>query len=320
MSTPSPKLVILDTDPGVDDALALLHLRASPDLRLLAMTTVFGNADVETTTRNALYLRHRLGLDVPVHRGAHGPLSRPRPASPTHVHGQNGLGDIDLTGFTPPLPDAGAAHERIIDLARAHPGQITLLALGPLTNLALALRAAPEIAGLVAEVVVMGGAFGQGPRGGNVTPYAEANIHNDPEAAAEVLAATWPVVLVGLDVTTRCVLSNDQARDLAARGGEAGRFAWEVSRGYAAAYGRHEGLDGCCLHDVAAAAFVLHPDAFEARAGRISITTDGPRVGQTNWTASPSVQRVAFEVDDRLVVQRFMRSVLQPRASVRVSP
>jgi inosine-uridine nucleoside N-ribohydrolase len=314
MSAPTPKRVILDTDPGVDDALALLYLRASPDVRLLAITTVFGNADVETTTRNALYLRDRLDLDVPVHRGAGQPLARPRGAAPVHIHGQSGLGDIDPAGFAPPAPDAGAAHGRIVDLMRAQPGQITLLAIGPLTNLALALRAAPDIADLAAEVVIMGGAFGEGARGGNVTPFAEANIHNDPEAAAEVLAATWPVTLVGLDVTTRCVLTNDQARDLAAHGGEAGRFAWEVSRGYAAAYGRHDGLDGCCLHDVAALAFVLHPDSFETRTGPVSVTTDGERAGQTCWTGSGPVQRAALKVDDGLVVQRFMRSMLQPSA------
>jgi len=313
--SPTPlKLVILDTDPGVDDALTLLYLRASPDLRLLAMTTVFGNADIEITTRNALYLRDRLGLDVPVHRGAAAPLNRPRGASPVHVHGRNGLGDIDLEGFAPPTPDAGAAHDRIIALVRAHPGQVTLLAIGPLTNLALALRAAPDIADLVAEVVVMGGAFGEGGSGGNVTPFAEANIHNDPEAAAEVLAAPWPVTLIGLDVTTRCVLSNAQARDLAAHGGEAGRFAWDVSRGYATAYGLNDGLDGCCLHDVAALAFVLHPDAFETQPGRVSVTTDGERAGQTNWTAFGPVQRAALKVDGGLVAQRFMQSMLRSHA------
>jgi inosine-uridine nucleoside N-ribohydrolase len=98
----SPRLVILDTDPGVDDALALLYLRARSDLRLLAITTVFGNADVETTTRNALWLRARLGLSAPIHRGAAAPLSRPRGRAPAHVHGQNGLGDIDLGDIPPP--------------------------------------------------------------------------------------------------------------------------------------------------------------------------------------------------------------------------
>jgi inosine-uridine nucleoside N-ribohydrolase len=243
MSPASPKLVILDTDPGVDDALALLYLRAQPGVRLLAITTVFGNADIDTTTRNALYLRDRFALGAPVHRGAEAPLSRPRGASPVHVHGHNGLGDIDLGDFVPPPPEAASATDRIVELVRAHPGEITLLAIGPLTNLALALRAAPDIADLVAEVVVMGGAFGEDGHGGNVTPFAEANIHNDPEAAAEVLSAAWPVTLVGLDVTTLCVLPKAAIQALTES--SAGRFVDAVTRGYVEAYGRFDGLDGC---------------------------------------------------------------------------
>jgi len=281
MTPSAPRTLILDTDPGVDDALAMLYLRAHPGLKLAAITTVFGNADVETTTRNALYLRQRLALDVPVHRGAAGPLARPRGPSPTHVHGQNALGDIDLGDFTPSQPDPRPAFEAISDIVRAHPGQVTLVAIGPLTNLALALRATPEIAGLVAEVVIMGGAFGAQGRSGNVTPFAEANIHNDPEAAAEVFAASWPVTLVPLDATLSCVLTNAQAQALAERGGEAGRFAHEVSRGYAAAYARHEGLDGCVLHDVAALAWLTRPDLFEVARTAVTVTTAGPSLGQT---------------------------------------
>jgi inosine-uridine nucleoside N-ribohydrolase len=269
------------------------------------MTTVFGNADLDTTTRNALHLRDRFGLGAPVHRGAGAPLSQPRGRSPVHVHGDNGLGDIDLSGFPGGQPDPGLAHERIVDLIRAHPGQVTLLAVGPLTNLALALRAAPDIAGLVDQVVVMGGAFGEGGRHGNVTPFAEANIHNDPEAAAAVLAAPWPVTLVGLDVTTRCVLTNAQARDLATTG-EAGQFVWEVTRGYAAAYGRHEGLDGCCLHDVAAVAFALEPALFETRRGPIGVVLDGEQRGRTPWIPEGAVQQACVNVDHALLLERFL--------------
>jgi purine nucleosidase len=310
MSPASPKLVVLDTDPGVDDALALLYLLASPDVRLLAMTTVFGNADIETTTRNALYLRDRFCPDTPVHKGAASPLVRPRGASPIHVHGQNGLGDMPLPEMTT-MVAPGCAHERIIDLVRAHPGQVTLLAIGPLTNLALALRDAPDIAGLVDEVVVMGGAFGTDGRSGNVTPCAEANIHNDPDAAERVLAAPWRVTLVGLDVTTRCVLSNSEAGALAEAGTEAGRFAFEVSRGYAAAYARYEGLDGCCLHDVAAVAFTLNPGLFGVQRGAISVRLDDAHLGQTQWDAEDGrpLQAACLSVDSAAVVSRFLRAL-----------
>ena len=302
--TTAPRLVILDTDPGVDDALALLYLRARPDLRLLAITTVFGNADIKTTTRNALWLRRRLGLEAPVHKGAAKPLDRPRGPSPVHVHGENGLGDIDLAG--PPLPpvDPGAAHEKIIDLVRAHPDKVTIVAIGPLTNLALALRAAPDIASLVAEVVVMGGAFARG----NVTPFAEANIHNDPEAAAEVLAAPWPITLVPLDATLPCVLTDDAARDMA-KAGETGRFVHDLTRGYAATYARHEGLDGCVLHDVAALVRLTRPDLFKVRSAPVSVILDSERLGQTAWSQQGQSLQVCLDADGAELARHFQQTL-----------
>lgn len=296
--SPSPRRVILDTDPGVDDALALLYLRARPELQLLAITTVFGNADIDTTTRNALYLRRRLDLEVAIHRGAAAPLDGRRGLSPVHIHGQNGLGDLDLGGFVAPPADPGSAHERIIEAVRAWPGAVTLVAIGPLTNLALALRAAPDIASQVAEVVVMGGAFGRG----NVTAFAEANIHNDPEAAAQVLGADWPVTLVPLDATRSCVLSNG---DAAALTSDAGRLAHDVSRGYAAAYARHEGLDGCVLHDVAALAWLVRPDLFGLRQGPVSVMLNGERRGQTLRTDAASPVRAAMAADGPALAAHF---------------
>lgn len=294
----TPRLVILDTDPGVDDALALLYLRARPDLKLLAITTVFGNADIETTTRNALWLRARLGLSAPVHRGAEAPLARPRGLSPVHVHGQNGLGDIDLSGMSLPSPDAGAAHDRIVELVRAHPGEVNLVAIGPLTNLALALRAAPDISGLVAGVTIMGGAFARG----NVTPHAEANIHNDPEAAAEVLAAPWSVTLVPLDATRPCVLSTAEAR-------AAGDFVEAVTRGYAAAYAKYEGLNGCVLHDVAALISLIHPELFTPRFAPVSVTRSGPRRGRTRWTVMGPAIRAFIDVDGPRLTRHFRQAI-----------
>lgn len=304
--TTAPRLVILDTDPGVDDALALLYLRARPDLKLLAITTVFGNADVGTTTRNALWLRAKLGLDVPVHRGADTPLARPRGAAPVHVHGANGLGDIDLSGPVLPTADPGLAHEAIIELVRAHPGQVTIAAIGPLTNLALALRAAPDIAGLVAEVVVMGGAFARG----NVTPYAEANIHNDPEAAAEVLATPWPLTLVPLDATLPCVLTDAAAREMA-HTNETGRFVHDLTRGYAATYARHEGLDGCVLHDVAALVRLTRPELFEVRAAPVGVVLDGECLGQTSWSEHGPVRQVCLNTDGPALARHFQRSLAE---------
>lgn len=273
--------IIFDTDPGIDDAMALLFIEASPALDLVAITTVFGNSDIETTTRNALYLKRRFGLTAPVFKGTDKPLSRPRNPSPTFVHGENGLGDVELTGLVLSQPEAKPAYQAIIDLARANPGEITLVAVGPLTNLALALKADPEVATLLKGVVIMGGAFAVAGKPGNVTPVAEANIWNDPEAADLVFTAPWFVTAVSLDVTTQVVMSPAYMEDLEAKAGPAGAFLNAISKPYAAFYGGRDGIVGCCVHDAAAVAFVIDPTLFETRRGSIRVITDGIALGQT---------------------------------------
>lgn len=280
MWTP-PRPILIDTDPGIDDAMALLFLRARSEVRIAALTTVFGNADVVTTTRNAEYLVARFGINAPVFAGADKPLHMERGISPTQVHGVDGLGDALTLPPTKIRHLPAQAHERIVELAHSMPHQLDILALGPLTNLALALELDPSIATLVRQVVIMGGAFGWNGRRGNVSPVAEANIRNDPHAANVVLGASWPVVMVGLDVTTRCIFTTQDASRLAAAGGEAGRFLWYISRGYEALYKEHDGLQGCCLHDVAAAAYLVEPSLFATRAGPIRVVTEGVAIGQT---------------------------------------
>jgi inosine-uridine nucleoside N-ribohydrolase len=233
------------------------------------------------------------------------PLNGPRGPSPVHVHGENGLGDLDLGGFIAPLADPGAAHARIIEAVRAHPGAVTLVAIGPLTNLALALRAAPDIAEQVAEVVIMGGAFARG----NVTPYAEANIHNDPDAAAAVFSASWPVTLVPLDATMSCVLSNAAAVSLAEAASDGGRLAHDVSRGYAAAYAEHEGLDGCVLHDVAALAWLVQPGLFQTREGPVSVALKGERRGQTTRADTVSSTKVCLNAEGPALAAHFVETL-----------
>jgi purine nucleosidase len=310
---PSP--ILIDTDPGIDDAMALLFLRARPEVRITAITTIYGNADIQSTTRNANYLVKRFGIDAPVIAGSAKPLQIERLTSPTHVHGRDGLGDVlSLPGFEQ-APAAERAHEHIVRTARSMPGQLSILALGPLTNLALALQLDPDIAALVRQVVVMGGAFGWGGRSGNVSPVAEANIRNDPHAANAVLAASWPVTMVGLDVTTRCVFTTEDAQQLAIGGGEAGRLLWEISRDYEALYKLHDGLDGCCLHDVAAAACLLDPTLFATRSGVIRVATDGVAIGQTLQSASGSAaslppQRACHDVDAARLVRMYAETLL----------
>jgi purine nucleosidase len=273
--------IIFDTDPGIDDAMALLFIEASPALDLLAITTIFGNSDIETTTRNALYLKRRFGLSAPVYKGTDKPLTRPRNPSPTFVHGENGLGDVELTGLVAAQPEAKPAHQAIIDIARQHPGQVTLVAVGPLTNLALALKADPQVATLLKAVVIMGGAFGVAGKPGNVTPVAEANIWNDPEAADLVFTAPWALTAVSLDVTTQVVMSPAYMDALESSAGLAGQFLNEISKPYAAFYGSRDGIEGCCVHDAAAVAYVIDPSLFEVRRGSVRVVTDGVALGQT---------------------------------------
>lgn len=301
--------IIFDTDPGIDDAMALLFIQASPALDLLAITTIFGNADIETTTRNALYLKQRFGLSAPVYRGTDKPLTRPRNPSPTFVHGENGLGDVELTGLVHALPETKPAHQAIIDIAREHPGEVTLVAVGPLTNLALALKADPQVATLLKAVVIMGGAFGLAGKPGNVTPVAEANIWNDPEAADLVFTAPWPLTAVSLDVTTQVVMSPAYMDALEASAGEAGAFLNAISKPYAAFYGGRDGITGCCVHDAAAVAYVIDPSLFSVRRGSVRVVTEGIALGQTcqkaegelfgpsAWDNQP-IQAVTVTVDE----------------------
>jgi len=222
--------VIFDTDPGVDDAMALLFLHLSPEVELVGVVTTFGNGTIDQTTRNALYLVDRFKMNVPVARGAGKPLVGEPMDPPDFVHGQNALGNVSIPDDFEGLADPRPAHRFIIDTVRAAPGEITIVAVGRMTNLALALREAPDIAQMVKQVVVMGGAFGIAGVQGNVTPAAEANIIGDPEAADEIAAASWPITFVGLDVTQKTLMPTEYLAALAKDGAEAGQFIWEVSR------------------------------------------------------------------------------------------
>jgi len=273
--------VIYDTDPGVDDAMALVFQALHPDIELLGLTSVFGNATIETTTRNARFLAGRFAPGVPVAQGAAAPLKRAAPEPLAWIHGDNGLGNIAIEAGVEAALDARPAHRFIIDTVRAHPGEVTLIAVGPLTNLALALADDPQIASLVKQVVIMGGAFGTDGVLGNVTPAAEANILGDPDAADRVLGASWPVAIVGLDVTQRTIMSRDYLASLRDRGGAAGQFVWDVSRHYEAFHEQSAQLRGIYVHDSSAVTYVLAPHLYTTRSGPVRVLTDGIAVGQT---------------------------------------
>jgi len=309
-SNPTPQIpLVFDTDPGVDDALALLMLARHPAVQLLGVTTVFGNADIETTTRNALALCQLFGAVVPVARGAGTALAgSAKVGYPVHVHGRNGLGEVELPLSAGQGVDARPAHAFICDTVNQRPGEVTLLAVGPLTNLALALQADPALAGKVRRVVVMGGAFGGHGHTGNVSPVAEANIAADPAAADRVFTAAWPVTVVGLDVTQQVVMGRERLEALRRPGDAVGQALWQATRVYHDWYQRRAGIDGIYLHDPSAAACVIDPALFQCRRGAVRVVTQGVSAGQTlqvsdpaqyppnAWTDAP-MQDVCTEVD-----------------------
>lgn len=271
--------VIFDTDPGVDDALALLYLHRHAQVELLAVTTVFGNAAVETTTHNALFLKQAWGIAAPVARGAGGPLraeAQPE-AWPVHIHGANGLGGHPVPQQLDVAVDPRPAHQLIIDLVRAHPRRITLVAAGRLTNLALALHHAPEIASLVRGVVIMGGAFHVN---GNITPAAEANIWGDADAADIVFTAGWPVTAIGLDVTTQVEMDRHGLDALAHAGGADADLVRALSQDYVDFY-LQAGHNGMVVHDCCACVALTRPELFEFEHASVRVASDGLARGMT---------------------------------------
>lgn len=273
--------VIFDTDPGIDDAMALLLIDRSPALELLGITTVLGNADIDTVTRNALYLKQRFGFAAPVAKGADRPLKLPRSDSPSHIHGRDGLGNVSIPDKIDVAPDPRPAWQFIAETVRANPGEVTLIAVGRMTNLALALQHDPEIAKLVKAVSIMGGAFGIKGHTGNVSPVAEANIIGDPDAADIVLTAPWKVTMVGLDVTHETVMTPAYLARLRNAAGETGRFIWDITRVYEQFYRDQVGLEGIACHDSLAVAYVIDPTLFTLREGPIRVVTEGIALGQT---------------------------------------
>lgn len=270
------KKLLFDCDPGLDDALALLLAHVDPNLQLMGVTTVGGNVKLENTTRNALELREYLGFTgVPVAAGAAGPLVRVA-KNAAEVHGVGGLGDVVLPQAHLPV-DGAHAVDLIINTLQSSPGEINLVATGPMTNIALALRQEPRIAEWAASFVIMGGSFTRG----NTTPAAEFNIYADPEAAAEVFAADWTTVMVGLDLTLQALVT-DTIRQRMLELGDLGR---ELVVPLATFWNDPQDPDwgGQAVHDVCAVAYISRPDLFTMVSARVDVETEG------RWTAGMTV-------------------------------
>lgn len=324
--------IILDCDPGIDDALAIAFAQGHPGIDLLGITTVAGNVGLDRTTRNALAVAEFTGASVPVTAGCATPLVRPA-LDARSVHGESGLGGAVLPEPTGKVRD-GHAVDYIIDTVRAAPGEITLVAVGPLTNIALAVRKEPRLTQWVRDFVIMGGSAGRG----NTTPAAEYNIWADPEAAAAVFGAGWTVTMLGLDATMRSgasavvldrmsrlgslgsdlllpALNQYRSTTAAAAASTGAATSTEASASIrtAASTGAGSGLAGADggppVHDVCAVVHVAEPDVFGFLPAHVEVETSGRLTSGmtvTDFRATSHNAKVAMTIE----VDRFWELTL----------
>jgi inosine-uridine nucleoside N-ribohydrolase len=282
--------VIIDTDPGIDDAQAILFALFCRQFQIDAVTTVFGNVPVGHAALNALRLIELTDrTDVPVYVGAAEPLFRRRLRFAPMVHGEDGFGDV---GWPLPArqPAPGYASVELVTRVLAAPGEIALLTLGPLTNIALAMRLEPRFAGAVKEIIAMGGTV-LGP--GNVSAVSSANILNDPEAAKIVFHAGVPLTMVGLDATRRVRITPERRDRMRTAGTEIAEFIYRITGFYASAY-LNEGIVGFPVHDLLVMAYALRPDLFETKRLAVDIETQSSlTVGMTVADFRPFTDRPA---------------------------
>ena len=310
------KRVIIDADPGIDDTAAILFALASPEIEVAAVTTTYGNASVETCTVNAHRVLSAAGRsDVPVFMGAGKPLLRPANKGwASHIHGGDGMGGV--TGADAGESDPSGLEEgqgkhaalAISEAVMASPGEFSILALGRMTNVALALALEPGIAAAVREIVVMGGAV---TVPGNVSGVATANLYEDPEAASIVYRSGAPIVQVGLDVCNRVTVSQAQL-DAIARAGSAATNLLSEATGYLReAYirtGRIGPRDGVRYNNMPAVGYAVNPALFDARPALVEIETHSDLTrGQTvaDWNSAEPNATICLEVDSAALTALF---------------
>jgi inosine-uridine nucleoside N-ribohydrolase len=278
LATAQPRKVIIDCDPGVDDAMELVLALQSPQLEIVGITTTSFTANIGQCTRNALRVVELSGRNIPVFQGAARPLvTEPLPAGPDIIHGDDKLGNTNQ-----PQPKLRAqpktAAQFIVDIAKAYPGQITILAEGPLINLADAIRLDSNVTHQIKEVVVSGGAF-RVP--GLVTPVAEPNIWMDPHAADMVFTAPWKVTAFGLDVTMKVALPDDLLLRVKNENSTYGPFIYSISRLTRDFQMKYLHTEGIIDHGAAALLYLIDPSLFKFTKGPVRVVTDGMARGQT---------------------------------------
>ncbi|TCN41798.1 purine nucleosidase/pyrimidine-specific ribonucleoside hydrolase [Kribbella orskensis] len=303
--------LILDCDPGHDDAMALLLAVADPAVDLLAVTTVAGNQTVEKCTVNARRVLSLAGaVDVPVARGAARPLARPLRIA-DDVHGVTGLDGPRFEG-EPAVPESPlTAHELLLEVLREHDGPVTIVATGALTNVARLLSDRPDLSGRIDQIVWMGGSTERG----NVTPYAEANAFVDPEAADQVLRSGLPFTMCGLNVTHQALVTDDVLAAFARIGTPLAEICVEWMTFFASTYRQLWGFDAPPLHDPVAVARVIDPSSVRCVEANVVVETAGrwtagaTAVDLHGYTGRPANAQVAMELDRAAFWARLIAAV-----------
>ncbi len=315
MAEPTP--VVIDCDTGVDDAMAVLYGLLAPEVEVVALTCVWGNIGAEIATANTLRLLEIVERPgVPVAMGAGKPLVGPKWRLEGGVHGADGQGNTNLP--PPTLEPVGeSAAEMLVQVAHERPGELTLVPVGPLTNVATAVLMDPEIARLYKGVVLMGGAF---LVPGNAARWAEANIWHDPEAAQIVFEAGWPVTAVGLDVTLKTMLDESLLEGLGESGTPAGLHIHRITKHYLDFYASRRGRRECAMHDALALGIAVDPSlALQASKVRVEVEltgthTRGMTVGEFRpWASAEDANaNVVLEADGRRFVDRWLEVLSRP--------
>jgi inosine-uridine nucleoside N-ribohydrolase len=304
----SPQRVIIDTDPGTDDALAILLALNSPELKVEALTVVPGNVVAAQGLENALKLVSLAGrCDVPVAAGAQHPLNQ-KLVTAEYWHGKNGLADIELPASKCKV-DSRFGPDLIIETIRKYPHEVTLIPVGPLTNIALAVSKDPSIATLVKDIVIMGGSIS----GGNVNAVAEANIYGDPEAAQIVFNAGWMVTMVGSDVGERTLMKRKHLAQLQSTHGPENDFVVKLADFYLTR-GEKNGWDGAAMYDPLAVGVVLDPTLVTLKDMHVDVETKGEFTrGETLANRMGANERNVLH-GDRYVIEGY--DILKPNARV----
>lgn len=297
--------LIIDTDPGVDDALAIAMAVAMPEIELLGLTTVFGNTFTYQSSRNARYLLNLFGGDCPVAEGATLPYGATTYDPADEVHGPEGLGAMAT------VPDIGRNHAEgaaafLVRMAQENSGELVVCAIGPLTNIADALKLDPAFASNLKELVIMGGAF-EVP--GNITPFAEANIFHDAPAADAVFASDLRIVMVGLNATMQTLLTPENFVDMSKSAPKVGGFLREIHEFYLGFYRSVGVMDGCPMHDSTALLACIAPEQFTFQTSGLRVICTGDAIGQTVADASRPPVRIATGVAATWAVAQAMAQV-----------